>query len=139
MSEESTTPDLADVFHRLDEAMNKNDIDEVMSFFAADAVWDPPLGIGTYEGAAAIRGFFGEWARTYAEVSFDTADICELGSGVSFSVVNQRARLRGGGGQLALRYGLVTTWTDGLIQRQTTYEDIDEVRAAAERLAEERG
>jgi hypothetical protein len=34
MSDEYTTPDLADVFHRLDKAMNKNDIDEVMSFFA---------------------------------------------------------------------------------------------------------
>ena len=29
MSDEYTTPDLADVFHRLDKAMSKNDIDEV--------------------------------------------------------------------------------------------------------------
>ena len=48
MADESATPDLADVFRRLDDAMNRNDIDEVMSFFAAGAVWDPPLGIGTY-------------------------------------------------------------------------------------------
>jgi hypothetical protein len=30
-------------------------------------------------------------------------------------------------------------WSDGLIVRNTTYPDIDEARAAAERLAEERG
>jgi hypothetical protein len=30
-------------------------------------------------------------------------------------------------------------WEDGLIVRVTNYTDIDEARAAAERLAEERG
>jgi SnoaL-like domain len=83
-----TTPDLADVFRRLDEAMNRNDIDEVMSFFAADAIWDVPEGLGTYKGAAAIRSFFGEWARTYAQVSFETGEIRDLGSGVSLCVVS---------------------------------------------------
>jgi hypothetical protein len=33
----------------------------------------------------------------------------------------------------------VTLWTDGLIERSSIYTDIDEARAAAERLAEERG
>jgi hypothetical protein len=30
-------------------------------------------------------------------------------------------------------------WADGLIERVTTFLDIDEARAAAERLAQERG
>jgi hypothetical protein len=36
---------------------------------------------------------------------------------------------------------MVTLWVDGLIVRQTAYpeSDIDEARAAAERLAQERG
>jgi hypothetical protein len=33
----------------------------------------------------------------------------------------------------------VATWANGLIEWTTTYPDIDEGRAAAERLAEERG
>jgi hypothetical protein len=33
----------------------------------------------------------------------------------------------------------VATWTNALIERTTTYPDIDEARAAAERLAQERG
>jgi hypothetical protein len=32
----------------------------------------------------------------------------------------------------------VSIWTAGLIERNTNYGDIDEARAAAERLAEER-
>jgi hypothetical protein len=33
----------------------------------------------------------------------------------------------------------VGVWVDGLIERTTNYTDIDEARADAERLAEERG
>ncbi|HXW58406.1 MAG TPA: hypothetical protein VEJ23_02895 [Solirubrobacteraceae bacterium] len=33
----------------------------------------------------------------------------------------------------------VWTWRDGLIVRTTNYADLDEARAAAERLAKERG
>jgi hypothetical protein len=36
-------------------------------------------------------------------------------------------------------YGYVVTWIDGKISRFTVYPDIDEARAAAERLAESRG
>jgi hypothetical protein len=38
-----------------------------------------------------------------------------------------------------LRYASVVEWSNNLIARNTTYPDIDEARAAAERLAEERG
>jgi hypothetical protein len=37
-----------------------------------------------------------------------------------------------------VRFPSVTTWTEGLIERQTDYMDIAEARAAAERLAQER-
>ena len=43
------------------------------------------------------------------------------------------------GGDLKMRYAPVNEWRDGLIARETLYTDIDEGRAAAERLAEERG
>jgi hypothetical protein len=39
-----------------------------------------------------------------------------------------------------VRFAGVTTWVDGLVVRNTIYYDIvKEARAAAERLAEERG
>jgi hypothetical protein len=37
------------------------------------------------------------------------------------------------------RYAAVAAWTGGLIERTDITFDIDEARAAAERLAEERG
>src|SRR5271167_239046 len=134
MAEESTTPDLVDSLRRLDEAMGRGDVDAVMAFYAPDAVWDlSEGGLGTTEGVAPIRSFFAEWARNYEEIAFDTGEIRDLGNGVSFSVVNQRARPRGSSGQVAFRYAAVTIWADGLIARVKNYNDIDEARAAAER------
>jgi len=48
-------------------------------------------------------------------------------------------RLRGSTRFVERRMASVSTWAHGLIERNTTYLDIDEALAAAERLAEERG
>jgi hypothetical protein len=37
------------------------------------------------------------------------------------------------------RSALVATWADGLIEKETNFTDPSEARAAAERLAQERG
>jgi hypothetical protein len=58
---------------------------------------------------------------------------------VTFSVARQRARLPDTSGFVELRSGQVTTWTDGLVERSTLYTDVDEARAAAERLGLELG
>ena len=42
-------------------------------------------------------------------------------------------------GSVQLRFASITIWADGLVERLTTYTDIDEARAAARRLAQERG
>ena len=51
MSEESTTPDLVERWRQTNEAFVRRDFDEMMSFFAPDAVWDlSSAGIGRFEG-----------------------------------------------------------------------------------------
>jgi hypothetical protein len=50
---------------------------------------------------------------------------------------DRRSRPRSSG-EVRLRSGVVGEWVDGVIVRVTIYPDIDEARAAAERLAEER-
>jgi hypothetical protein len=39
--------------------------------------------------------------------------------------------------EVTIRYAVINVWVEGLIERSTNYTDIDEARAAAERLAEE--
>jgi ketosteroid isomerase-like protein len=140
MSEESRTPELVELVRRSIESANDREFDSTPSFFAPDAVWDmSPLGVGIYKGRVAIRGFLDDWFDAYEELASEPEEILDLGNGVAFSVVLQNARLTGSAGQVQLRYAAVGVWVDGLIVRTTYYTDIDEARAAAERLAEERG
>src|SRR5439155_19838019 len=86
MSEESTTPDLVELSRRTFDAYNRRDFDTVMSFYGRDCVWDAsPWGIGTFEGTAAVRGFFEEWIGAYEEFAIEPEEILDLGNGVIFS------------------------------------------------------
>ena len=138
MSEELTTPDLVELTRHIRETANRRDFDTVESFFAAHAVYRGSE-IGMFEGAAAIRDFFEEYVGCYEAFEVEQEAILDLGNGVVFAVVVQKGRPVGSRGEVRLRYASVTVWTEGLIERQTDYMDIDEARAAAERLAAERG
>jgi ketosteroid isomerase-like protein len=137
MSEESTTPDLVELTRRLEEAVNVGDFDAMLGFFAPDAVWDGFLA--TRRGVAAIRGFFEDWLASYEDLWLEHDEVQDLGNGVVFAVLIQKARLVGSSGEVRYRNALVAIWVEGLIERVTHYNDIDQARAAAERLAEERG
>jgi ketosteroid isomerase-like protein len=140
MSEESTTPDLVELVRRSFEASNRRDLDARMSFFGPDAVFDmSPMGIGIFEGRAAIRDFFEDWWGAYAELEADVEEAVDLGNGVVFVLARQTGRPLDSSGHVEVRYASVAVFTENLIVRITNYRDLDEGRAAAERLAEERG
>ena len=135
MPEQSTTPNPAELTRRAFEAVNRRDIDAVMSFFAPDAVLDGRVEV--CEGRAAIRGFLDDWLGSFAEVRYEVEEFVVLDDGVVLAVVNQEGRLVGVDRQVHQREGWVICWSaDGLLVRLTTNTDIDEVRAVAERLAQ---
>ena len=68
----------------------------------------------------------------------EAEEILDLGTGVTFTVFILKGRPIGGGGDIRLRYAAVTEWVASVVVRETNYTDIDEGRAAAERLAESR-
>ena len=106
--EESTTPDPVERGHRFLEAANRRDFDAALSFFAPDAVWEARAFGTTFEGVAAISGFW--------------EDGCPKGSAA----------------RVQARHGDAWEWVQGKIVRITSYLDIDKGRAAAERLAASR-
>jgi ketosteroid isomerase-like protein len=139
MPEESTTPDLVALSHALAEAGNRHDLDAMMSFLGSEAVWETVGDLGaTFEGVAAIRGFWQDWLASYEELWVEEEEVLDLGNGVAFNVLRQRGRPIGSSGYVQMRYAAVGVWREGLIERVTSYRDIDEARAAAERLAESR-
>jgi ketosteroid isomerase-like protein len=138
--EESTNPDLVELTRRAYDYASDRNWDALLSFYGADSVWDmSPLGLGTYEGPAAIRRFFEEWTGSYDKWEQELEEILDLGNGVVVSVLRQNARLPGSTGSISLLYAGVLVWREGLIARLTNYTDVDQARAAAERLAESRG
>ena len=119
------------------EAANRGDIDAVMSTFAVDAVFEGQALGDVYEGQAAIRAFVEGWWDIYEELEYKLEEVHDLGNGVVFAVVLQEARPVGVAGHVRAREGWVFVWVRGLIARLATSE-VDEARAAAERLAAER-
>ena len=138
--DESTTPDLVELQRRLTDAISGRDVDAMMAFWAPDGVYDmSPMGMGVFEGQRAARGFIEDWWGPYEEYEVEAEEILDLGNGVGFRVLIQKGRPVGSSGEVELRYAAVGVWEDGKIARITNYGDIDEGRAAAERLARERG
>ncbi len=135
--EESTTPDLVELMGRAFEAANRRDLDAVASSFAEDATFDGRALGDHFEGRAAIRSFLEDWFGAYEELEVGLEKVRDLGNGIVFAVVIQNGRLVGSAGHLRQREGWVFVWVRGLIAR-LAISDIDEARAAAERLAEER-
>src|SRR2546421_10023203 len=139
MSEASTTPDLVELTRRAFEAGSRHDIDAVMGFYAPNAVFDlSNVGIGTFEGVAAIRSFAEEWSGTWGEHTIEVEEIVDLGHGVVLASVREDGRLVGSDGHVQQRRVGVFVWVQGIIERQTTYTDINEARAAAECLVASR-
>jgi len=136
MSQESTTPDLVELVRKQLEALDRRDVDGVMNNVAEDGVLEGR--VEEVEGRAAIRRFLVEdWFRAYEELNYELEEVSDLGGGVVFAVVIQDGRPVGGDGRLRQREGWVYLWTGGSIARLETSE-VDQARAAAERLAEQR-
>jgi ketosteroid isomerase-like protein len=140
MPEESTTPGLVRLARQAIGAVRRRDVDAILSLAAPDLVWDmSPMGLGVYEGREAIRGFGKDWIGAYDELEIGVEELPYLGNRVAFAVLTQKGRPAGSSGYVQARAAHVLDWVAGVIARVTVYPDIDEGRAAAERLAESRG
>jgi hypothetical protein len=138
MSEGATTPDRERLMRCFYEAINRRDVaDGVARLFAPDASYHAALRV--VEGHEAIARVIEDWIAPYEESEIDLEGFRELRSDVTVCELVQRSRPTGSSRFVEFRYVPVSTWTDGLVERLTIYIDIDEARAAAERLAEERG
>ena len=135
MTEESTTPELVELVRKQVEALNRGDLDGVMSSVTEDVVLDGRVEV--VEGRVAIRDFLEEWFGVYEELDFELEEVSHLGGGVVFAVVIQDGRPVGGDGHVRQREGWVYLCVGGSIARLTT-SDVDQARAVAERLAQER-
>ena len=108
-----------------------------MNLFASDAVVVTER-LGRFEGRDAIRGYFEDWFASFDDLTVELRDALDLGNGVVFAPQVVTGRYAGSTTAVQLRNAVVYEFKQGFVVRSSTYVDIDEARAAAERLAEER-
>jgi ketosteroid isomerase-like protein len=139
MTEGSTTPDLEELAQRWLDAVNRRDFDAALRFYAPDCVMEQEMGI--LEGVSAIRALLEEWSGFFEQIKYESEEVLDLGNGVGFAVIRMHGRPVGSSGHVQMRFASVSARTEGLVVWVGNYTetDIEKARAAAERLAQERG
>jgi ketosteroid isomerase-like protein len=139
MPEEPTTPDLLELSRR---AVEADSFDEwamlAEQVYAPNAVWDVGM-VGSLEGFAAIRAFVRDYWLMWDDHHHYVEENVDLGHGVFCMAIREHGRMKGSDADLEAKWASVSLVVEGRVVRQTTYSDLDEARAAAERLAQERG
>jgi ketosteroid isomerase-like protein len=138
MSEESATPDLLELGRRIFDAGRHADVDGLMGFYRSDVVIEVPDAGLTFEGLTEIRHFFEDFFGLWEDLVSELEVLLDLGNGVTLSVISNRGRPVGSTAEAHQRAPWVATWEGGKVTRVDIYTDVDEARAAGERLAEER-
>jgi ketosteroid isomerase-like protein len=134
MSEQAATPDLVELTRRILDAADRADFDEILGFFARDAVWDT-RGAGSFDGVEAIRRLWEDYYGAYEQIRVLAEELIDFGNGVVLAMNRQEARPLGSSGIVHTREAFLYEWEGGLIVRVSNYSDVDEARAAAARLA----
>jgi ketosteroid isomerase-like protein len=138
MADEAAAPDLVERTRKAFDAASRGELDVAMSLFAPGAVYVTER-FGRFVGRAAIRGYFEDWFGSFDNLTVELKEVLDLGNGVIFAPQVVTGRPAGSSVEVQLRNAAVYKFVDGLIVEATTHVEVDEARAAAERLAEERG
>jgi ketosteroid isomerase-like protein len=128
-----------EIVRRAIDAYTRQDYDGMETFYAPDYVFDAThRGFGVFEGRTLARKVGEAWVRTFDEFEMDVREVSDLGGGIVFTLQLTRGRPSGTTSYVEGWEAFVMVLEDGVIVRNTNYSDIDEARAAAERLAKER-
>ena len=137
MPEESTTPDLVEVIRRVFETFSRGDLEASIGFFAPDAIWE---GLDMAIGRARIRALWEEYANSAGELQIHLEEVVDYGHGILLALTSHTGNPQGSEYEVRARDIYVYQCSGGLIDRVTPFQgQIDEARAAAERLAEKGG
>jgi ketosteroid isomerase-like protein len=139
MLQEPATPALAERVRVILDAADRADFDGILRFYATDAVWVMAEVGEEFRGIAAIREFFQTWWSSYGGFRVSASGIDGLGGGVVLATMRLDGHLKGGSAPLRDELALVYERVDGEVVCVTAFVDVDQARAAAERLATERG
>ena len=104
-------------------------------FLAPGFVWDMSTFRGwpdepEYRGQDGFMEMFAKWTEPYDEWDMDVEDLVDAGDNGVVIILTQRGRLRGTGSWVDLRFGIVCTLAERLIQRQQVFTTVAEALEA---------
>src|ERR1039458_2471118 len=79
------------------------------------------------------------WIGSYEDFEIESRRFSTSETELRLRSLSRQAGPLASTGHVSVRLALVTAWADGMVVRVITSRDIDEARATAERLAQERG
>jgi ketosteroid isomerase-like protein len=115
---------------------NARDYAALQQLFARDALLDlTRQGLGTYEGAAAIRSFCEGWIEVYEDFALTAVETADLGRGVVLTVNRHAGRYRQSTAEVVLENAWVFVCRAAEITGWTAYDEAADARLAAETRA----
>jgi ketosteroid isomerase-like protein len=124
-----------EIVRRLNGALLGQDPQPPNAFLAPDAVWDMTTFDGwpdrpEYRGLEEYSNFMETWVAPYEEWSYELEELIDAGDSKVVARLSQRGKLRGGGGWVDQRYGILYTVEGGRVQRAQVYASVGEALAA---------
>ena|ERR1700682_5921240 len=132
-----------EVVRRGIEAFNLGDVNAILALADSEVEWRPAFGAATggataYHGHAGIREYWRGTQEIFDHFHFDAEQFID--DGISILVIGRGSgRAKGSGIQIDQPFAMLWKVRGGKAVFGQTFTDPDQARAAAERLAEERG
>jgi ketosteroid isomerase-like protein len=103
---------------------------------APDFVWDVSALEGwpdatQYFGPEGFNEFIAKWTEAYDEFEQDVEEVIDAGDQDVVSILSQRARPRGSGSWVHLRFAVIWTVREGKLTRGRVFRTAEEALAAA--------
>jgi ketosteroid isomerase-like protein len=119
-----------ELVRKLIDVYNERSFVENFELVAPDFVWDMSRVLmpdGTqWAGRSDVRGFFENWGESWGSDQVEGEEMVDLGQGRVLVMILHRLRGRGSGVDVAQRYAMVWTLSDGRAQRVDIYPTRDE-------------
>jgi len=122
-----------EIVKRLYQAWSAGDPEVALELVSPDVVWiaieDAP-DAGTYRGTAGVLAYFGDWLQDFEDLRMEFDEL--IGAG-EFLVAVQRGRARGKGSgvEVDLRYAVLYEFEDGRITRVREFRTKEQALEAA--------
>ena len=121
-------------FEAINRAMQSGDLEEPLSFFSDEVVWeaveDAP-DAGTYRGPEGMRGYYEDWLETVDDLRFEEGEVTEMGDFV-VADARMRATIKGTDAPMDLVFSAAARIADGKVVEGKEFRERADALAYAE-------